>query len=53
MKIGSEQTVKCPICGDLYKFFAHYAGDQSACPKCVQKAATNMNRTYYSAGSDG
>lgn len=33
-----EQTVKCPICGDPYVFYSHYAGDQSACGKCRAKA---------------
>jgi endogenous inhibitor of DNA gyrase (YacG/DUF329 family) len=34
----NEQTVKCPICGEPYKFMPFYAGDQSACPDCVRKA---------------
>jgi len=34
----SEQTVKCPICGKPYVTFAHYAGDQSACPSCRSEA---------------
>jgi transposase-like protein len=33
-----EQTMKCPICGDPYKVYAFYAGDQSACPDCQRKA---------------
>ena len=33
----TEQTVKCPICGEPYVFYAYYAGDQSACPKCIAK----------------
>ncbi len=37
-----EQTVKCPICGEPYKFYPFYAGDQSACPKCRGKAEQNM-----------
>ena len=37
-----EKTVKCPICGEPYKFMAFYSGDQSACPKCRQKAGENM-----------
>jgi hypothetical protein len=38
-----EQTVRCRHCGALYVFYAHYAGDQSACPECVAKA---RRRTY-------
>jgi DNA-directed RNA polymerase subunit RPC12/RpoP len=34
----NEQTVKCPICGEPYVFYAFKAGDQSACPKCQSKA---------------
>ena len=34
----SEQTVKCPICGEPYTFYAFSAGDQSACPTCIAKA---------------
>lgn len=34
-----EQTVKCMICGEPYKFYSHSAADQSACPQCVAKAA--------------
>ena len=34
----SEQTVKCPICGQPYKVYMYYAGDQSACPTCRLKA---------------
>ena len=31
-------VVKCPICGDPYKFYLFSVADQSACPKCVKKA---------------
>ena len=34
----TEATVKCPICGEPYKVYAFFTGDQSACPKCVAKA---------------
>lgn len=34
----TEQTVKCNICGKPYVFMSHYAGDQSACPKCKAEA---------------
>ena len=34
----TEQTVKCPICGEPYVFYAYMAGDQSACPTCRGKA---------------
>ncbi len=33
-----EKTVGCPICHKPYKMYSHYAGDQSACPKCRNKA---------------
>lgn len=42
----SEQTVKCEICGDPYKFYPFYAGDQSACPKCRRKAERNMRKKF-------
>ncbi len=34
----SEQTIKCPICGNPYVVYMHYAGDQSACESCRNKA---------------
>ena len=34
----SERTVKCPICGEPYKVYPFYAGDQSACQECQAKA---------------
>lgn len=34
----TEQTAKCSICGEPYVIYTHYAGDQSACPKCRKKA---------------
>lgn len=37
------KTVKCPLCGKPYKFFSFLARDQSACPKCVKEAESNMN----------
>ncbi len=43
----SEQTVKCPICGEPYKVYPFYAGDQSACPKCQAKAVENMPKSTY------
>lgn len=33
-----EQTIKCPICGNPYVVYSHYAGDQSACPPCRRRA---------------
>lgn len=33
-----QGTIKCPICGEPYKWYSHMAGDQTACPKCVRKA---------------
>ena len=38
----SSQTVKCPICGKPYVFYAYYAGDQSACPNCRNEARKNI-----------
>lgn len=32
------RTVKCPICGEPYKVYPYFAGDQSACPPCRRKA---------------
>lgn len=40
MSIG-EKTVKCPICGEPYKVYPHYAGDQSACRRCQDRATQN------------
>ena len=34
----SKQTVKCPICGEPYTFYAYSAADQSACSDCIAKA---------------
>lgn len=33
-----ESIIKCPICGSPYVFYPFYAGDQSACPECRNKA---------------
>ena len=37
-------TKKCPICGRPYKWFSHYAGDQSACRSCVAEAENQTSR---------
>jgi NMD protein affecting ribosome stability and mRNA decay len=37
-------TIKCPICGRPYKWYAHYAGDQSACPACRREAEEAVTR---------
>lgn len=42
MSDNEEKTVKCPICGALYKL-RPVVGDQSACPKCVREADINMS----------
>lgn len=34
----TQWTLKCPICGDPYKVYSHFAGDQSACGKCQATA---------------
>jgi phage FluMu protein Com len=36
------QTIKCPFCPKLYVFMPYYAGDQSACPGCRERARQNM-----------
>lgn len=41
-----ERVIKCPICGQPYKFFPYFAGDQSACPKCVKKAEKNTREPW-------
>lgn len=42
----TEWTEKCPICGDPYKRYAFYAGDQSACPDCIRKAEQKRTKRY-------
>jgi len=37
-----KSTIACPICGRPYKFYSHYAGDQSACPSCRAIAETGQ-----------
>lgn len=44
----TEQTVKCPICNQPYKVYAHYSGDQSACQDCQTKA--NVKRPNWGPG---
>lgn len=39
-----EQTIKCPICGEPYVAYGHYAGDQSACSDCRMKASRNRGQ---------
>ena len=41
-----EQTVTCKICGKPDVFMGHYAGDQSACPKCRQEARKEQYRGW-------
>lgn len=36
--MSEERTVKCPICGEPYVFYPFFAGDQSACRSCREKA---------------
>lgn len=47
----TEQTVKCPICGNPYKIYAYYAGDQSACPRCRSKAERSTDFRDFSRES--
>jgi hypothetical protein len=53
---NTEQTVKCPICGDPYKVYNMTTADQSACPQCIAKAARKQGTWSNSsprAASDG
>lgn len=43
--MSSEQTIKCPICGEPYLFFNYYCGDQSACPICREKTGSTGGKT--------
>ncbi len=44
----NEKTVKCPICGEPYKIYGMFVGDQSACPECVKKAERkNIHKYTY------
>ncbi len=40
--MNEEKTIRCRICGEPYVFYAHYAGDQSACPDCRAKACKKV-----------
>ncbi len=40
-----ESTVKCPVCGEPYVFYSHYAGDQLVCPDCVGKTGDPNGQT--------
>ena len=33
-----EQTIACKLCGHPYKVYMYTVADQSACPRCVNKA---------------
>ena len=46
----TERTVKCPICGEPYKFYAYHAGDQSACPACIAKAERKRGPYQWECG---
>ena len=41
-----SKTIKCPICTKPYKVYAHYCGDQSACPVCREEAEEQIQRPY-------
>lgn len=50
-KMGPK-TIKCPICGQPYHFYSHYAGDQSACNDCRVKAKEQLaNKDTWSRRS--
>lgn len=42
----NSHTVKCPICGEPYTIMPYYAGDQSACTNCVDRARANLVDRY-------
>jgi endogenous inhibitor of DNA gyrase (YacG/DUF329 family) len=44
----SGGTAKCPICGEPYQWYSHTVADQSACPKCVRKAAKPLKDRVHS-----
>ena len=44
-----DRTVKCPICGDPYKFYAFSAADQSACGDCERKAEAKERQGRFEA----
>lgn len=46
----TEQTLKCPCCGEPYVFYAFFAGDQSACPACRAKARGGSLRDRLARG---
>lgn len=48
-----NQTVKCPICGEPYTVYSHYAFDQSACPECRGKASGKSLRERMGETSNG
>lgn len=43
----TEQTIKCPICGKPYVFYAYLTGDQSACPECRAEARRETNKPTW------
>lgn len=45
-----ERTVKCPVCGEPYKFYSYSAADQSACRDCVRKTEVKMRNKNISSG---
>ena len=45
--MNESKTVKCPICGEPYIIMMFYAGDQSACPRCRERARKNMGIGGY------
>ena len=48
--MADSQVVKCNICGKPYRFFAFYAGDQSACPACRAEADRNSGVVITGTG---
>jgi tRNA(Ile2) C34 agmatinyltransferase TiaS len=49
---AGERTIKCPICGNPYKAYSFYAGDQSACKSCINKADSKQNKNELDRAID-
>ena len=49
----TEKTIKCPICGEPYVVYSHYAGDQSACAACRRRARAIDFAARWTRSTDG
>lgn len=45
--LNKEMTVKCPICNEPYVVYENAVEDQSACPRCRDRARRNMRGIAY------